>query len=339
MGREDNPRRVGVARRRIFSELLPHDDLLDPRLLDALAARGIELLVAVFEGNTRRVPELVVTCRSRGIRVGVWPMLADADGRWASEVNAVRFASFVDALLAELDARVALPDVLVLDLEPPIREVRALLARGRGAPIESARVAARWLARRPDADATRALQDATLRARARGLEIFATVVPPLGARFAEPFAPALATPIDALEVDRVAPMLYTSLFEGYSRGALRRPDARALLAALARATARHVGPRAAVCLGAIGRGALGDERPYRSVAELADDVALARAAGIEDLALFDLAGAVATPPVDPWLDALARTEPARVRAAPTVRTRALLATLRGAAGLLARAQR
>jgi hypothetical protein len=49
---------------------------------------------------------------------------------------------------------------------------------------------------------------------------------------------------------------------------------------------------------------------YRAPNELADDVAIARAAGVDDLALFDLAGAVARPPLDDWLDAFVSTAPA-----------------------------
>ena len=55
-------------------------------------------------------------------------------------------------------------------------------------------------------------------------------------------------------------------------------------------------------------GALGDEPTYRVVAELREDVAITRAAGIEHIALFSLCGAMRRPPVEPWLDALVETD-------------------------------
>ena len=51
-------------------------------------------------------------------------------------------------------------------------------------------------------------------------------------------------------------------------------DARALLFILAQATQRRAGRRASISPGAVGKGALGDERTYRSLAaELVEDVA------------------------------------------------------------------
>lgn len=93
-------------------------------------------------------------------------------------------------------------------------------------------------------------------------------------------------------------MSYTSLMEGYSRSMLRRRDARALLWAAAGAAVHRFGARAGVSLGCVGTGALGDERSYHSAAELADDVAIVRAAEIADIALFDLAGLLQRPPIN-----------------------------------------
>ncbi|MEQ9073301.1 MAG: hypothetical protein RLP09_05550, partial [Sandaracinaceae bacterium] len=136
---------------------------------------------------------------------------------------------------------------------------------------------------------------------------------------------ALGTPIDA-GYDVLSAMLYTSLFEGYGFGVVRRDDARALLDRFARESRARFGPRASASLGAIGVGALGDERTYRDPAELAEDVALARAAGVEDLALFDLSGALARPPLGAWLDALVETPPAPEGARQTPRARAVIAS-------------
>jgi hypothetical protein len=122
--------------------------------------------------------------------------------------------------------------------------------------------------------------------------------------------------------DLVDTMVYTSLIEGYGRGTLRRRDARALLAALAAAAARRHQDRAAVSLGAVGIGALGDEQPYRAPSELADDVALVRGAGIAHLGLFGLGGILARPPIERWLDAFCV---ATAAPAPPLTARARLA--------------
>jgi hypothetical protein len=47
-----------------------------------------------------------------------------------------------------------------------------------------------------------------------------------------------------------------------------------------------------------------DEPTYRSQSELSDDCAIAKARGIEDLAVFDLGGMLRRGPVDTWLDSI-----------------------------------
>ena len=118
-------------------------------------------------------------------------------------------------------------------------------------------------------------------------------------------------------------MIYTSLLEGYARGALSRADAVSLLAATARATARRYGARGSVSLGASGRGALGDEPTYRCRAELVEDLAVVRAAGIDDILLFSLGGVLGRKRPEAWLDALVDTGPAKGISRLTARAAAL----------------
>ena len=81
--------------------------------------------------------------------------------------------------------------------------------------------------------------------------------------------------------------------------------------------------RASISLGSVGVGALGDEQPYRSVAELAHDVSLARACGVDDLALFDLGGVLQKARPQDWLDAFVQT-PAAEGPRPTARRTRIL---------------
>lgn len=302
-------------RRYIWSEHVPYESLRAPAVLRALAERAITPIVAVTPPLVDRAAGVVRACRDAGLGVGLWPMLDDVHGRWASAANTARFCALARALVDTLDAGDALPDLVAIDLEPPIERMRRLL-RGRWAPPPPGRG-------RDAAQGYGALIDAMER---RGIEVMAAVMPPVVMS-----APAvrrgwqrfLETPVDELRLAHVSAMVYTSLLEGYSRGAVRRRDARGVLARLARDARQQLGARAGVSLGAVGVGALGDERTFRSVAELADDVATARAAGVDAIALFNLDGALARPPLEAWLDALAHTPPARAAPPATWRARAL----------------
>jgi hypothetical protein len=71
----------------------------------------------------------------------------------------------------------------------------------------------------------------------------------------------------------------------------------------------YYGERAHVSVGVTGTGVYGDEPIYRSADELALDVAAARAAGIEDIAVFCLEGIVRRERPAAWVEAIAGADP------------------------------
>ena len=318
---------AGRPRRSVWSEYTPYAALQEPGLLDALASRDIELAVAVTPPLVPELAAVLHRCRAAGVAVAIWPMLSDAQGRWASAANVEPYCRFVSGLLDLLAAQGVLPQALAIDLEPPIARVRQLTSLANFKPGGGLRADAR--ARKPAAASSASAPAAAARfaaltadAAARGLSLLAAVVPPIVMgpdAAARGWQRLLQTPIDALPIDRISAMAYTSLLQGYSRGLLRRADARALLWTIARATNERYGSRASISVGAVGIGALGDEPTYCSPDELVDDVSLVRAAGINDLALFNLDGALARPPLTAWLDALVRTEPATAPPPATLR--------------------
>lgn len=287
-------------------------ELLRPALLDPLAERGVGLIVAVQPDGCAAAAEVVRGCRARGVAIGLWPLLFDTAGRWASGANLTAFCRHAAAVLDACAGDI--PDEMAIDLEPPIAWVRRALSghwrRGTRRGPEALSFAA---ARR----CCRALVGSL---GARGVASIAAIPPMVVCDGGRPgWQRLLATPVDGVGFDRVSAMAYTSLLEGYSRRLLRRADARALLADIAVATRRRFGSRAALSLGVVGGGALGTEAAYRSAGELADDAAIARGAGIDHLAAYGLSGMLARPPLERWLDALAGADTATP--APTRRSR------------------
>lgn len=303
----------------MWSEDVPYARIAEPALLAELGARGVDLCVAVTPERASWAAQVVQACREAGVGVALWPMLDDRDGRWASTANALRFRDFTGALLARLQSVAALPDELAIDLEPPIGQVRRML-RGDPRPLATRE--------RGSLEPFRAL---LRQITSLGVRPIAAAVPmtALGQGSGAGWERLLGTPVAGLPFERISVMAYSTLFEGYSRGLVRRADARVLLHQLALGAASRFGDRASMSLGCIGAGALGDEATYRSPGELADDVAIARAAGLDDLALFDLGGLLHRAPLGPWLDAFCNTEPGD---APIPTARALGALALGRAG-------
>jgi hypothetical protein len=282
----------------LWSELVPYDELMRPALLRELAARDVGLLVAVTPGQEIALVPVVRACHRAGVNVGVWPMLSHAEGRWPNARNVDRFAEFSFDLLARLhDDK---PDAFAIDLEPAIADMPDLIAADPAAIARQLRRGLRRRVRERFAGLSRSIQD-------RGIPIVAAALPFVmtdSSRHVGGWQRLFGTPVDALAATRVSYMVYTSMIEGYARGMLRREDAVALLAAAARASSRRHGSGASLSLGAVGVGILGDEPTYRSPRELAEDVAIARGAGVPHLAVFSLGGMMRRPPLRGWLDAL-----------------------------------
>jgi hypothetical protein len=275
--------------------MLPFAEL-SPSLLEKLAARRIELLLAVRPWQLPEIASVAERVRAAGVYLGLWPMLGDEHGRWASVRSMVGFIALVDSTLE----RVPSIDELIIDLEPPHE------------------VLAQWKALRPAFPTARGYQEARdalaaaiLRWKyprcspARTLRVTTAVLPLLPFELrGEWIQRALGTPATALPVDAHNVMAYSSLFEGWSRGLVNRTRAERLLSITARAARWRLGPMAAISLGCTGPGAFGDEPAYRGIDELARDVAIVKRAGIDELALFDLAGVVRRRNIEAWLDAL-----------------------------------
>ncbi len=270
--------------------MLPFPEL-SAALLEKLAARRIELLLAVRPWQLVEIADVAERVRSAGVYLGLWPMLGDEHGRWASVRSMVGFITLVDSVIE----RVPSVDELIIDLEPPHD------------------VLAQWKALRPafpTAQGYREARDALVAAikrwkYPRPLRVTTAVLPllPLELR-GEWIQRALGTPATALPVDAHNVMAYSSLYEGWSRGLINRSRAERLLSFTARAARWRFGPTAAISIGCMGPGAFGDEPAYRGVDELARDVDIVKRADIHELALFDLAGVVRRGNVDTWLDAL-----------------------------------
>ena len=333
-----------MRRRRAWIETLPFEMIARPHVVALLASRGIGPIVAVWPSTpTEAIVRVIEAYGEAGQPAALWPMLSDGEGRWANAGNAGTFVDFVHELCARLTVTGRAPAEIVVDLEPSIDAMRASLASSSSSSSSATSAHMPQLPGdlRPFVVAQRRLAALCDALHAQGIKASSAAPPTVlldpgpDARegSARPFQELQGTPIDGPAWDHVSFMLYTSILEGWSRGVLRRGDARALLGVACRAARERLGERAGASIGAVGVGAFGDEPTYRGVAELVDDVAIARAAGVDDLALFDLGGVISRGPPEPWLDAFVGTEPLASLPEPSFRLRGVLGAARLAGGV------
>jgi hypothetical protein len=296
--------------RRVYSETLPHSDLVRPRTIELLARYGLEVVLAVRPWDARGLPDVARALRDAGVPLSIWPMLSDEEGRWASVHNATEFGRLTLSVCDVLEAAGARPRDVLFDLEPPFAQARSLAAIGaaRSRNGEGLSRLASGLTRAPAPlfeAASAALARTVGEIHARGITTSMAVWPlvALDPPGAKGWQSLLGTPVDALGTGHVSVMMYTSILEGWSRGTLRRRDTAALLAAATVRTMRRWGEKAGISLGCVGTGAFEDEPVYRDPSELAEDAAVARASGCRQLTLFDLGGVLAREPAEAWLEA------------------------------------
>ncbi len=303
------PPDTSAARLRIYSETLPFEQIVRPRTLELLRRYELEIIVAVRPWQIEQLARTAGALSDGGVNFSVWPMLADEEGRWASAHNAAAFVKLVERVVDALEGAKRPPREVLFDLEPPFAYVRDLVAAGRsgGGVRERARALPRAASPALMGAASRVFAAAVGDLHARGIATASAVWPlvALDPPLESSWQALLGTPVDAVGTARVSVMMYTSILEGWSRGALRRHDVGLLLASATTRARRRWGRDAGMSLGCVGTGALADEPTYRNPSELADDAALARAAGCHDLTLFELGGVLARAPSEAWLDALA----------------------------------
>lgn len=303
-----------MAVRRVYSETLPYEELVRPRNLALVARYELEVVLAVRPWDVAALPDVARTLRDAGVPLSVWPMLSDEEGRWANVHNAEAFAALTRSICDTLAQSGALPKGILFDLEPPFAHARTLArvgsSRARG-PSDVTRARLRAGASAYDAAAA-TLARAVSEVHERGLTTSLAVWPlvALDRPGERSWQSLLGTPVDALGAGHVSVMMYTSILEGWSRGAIRRRDAQALLGAAAARALRRWGPSAGLSLGCVGTGAFEDEPTYRDPSELAEDAAIARSAGCDNLSLFDLGGVLSREPAEAWLDAFVHAEEA-----------------------------
>lgn len=305
-----------ARRRRIWSETLDYAALGSPSTLALLRRYELDVLVAVTPDLAAGAADVLARLAGGGVRAAIWPMLDDAAGRWASAATLGGYVAFVDALTATLErARVDVAEV-AFDLEPPFAAARAA---SHGAWLTPVRTA---LALRREFDAAAVALTSHVARLGERATVSCAAVPLVlldEGRRRPLFQALLGTPVDGVPFGSVSVMAYTTILEGWSGGLLDRRAAVGVLAECARLAGGRYGARASLSLGTVGTGAFHDEPVYRAPAELAEDVAAARAFGVDDLTLFDLGGVLRRGPPEAWLSAfvepvdLPRSLPRRVR--------------------------
>lgn len=298
---------------RVWSELLPYEVA---RAQDTLALLALGQLNPVFavspEADLDELAGLLRDVSARGLEAGIWPLLTDEQGYWPSERNGADYFERVVAVLEHLKRQGASPQWVAVDLEPPLHQVNRLRHMVGPFHLTVLELLRENLDIAQFQRSVAQFQAGLERVRACDDVKVLSVTLPMAAHDLRDGTPLwqdlFEAPWEGVGWERAGIMAYGSMVAGYSRGWLSEADARAIHYRLFLHLARHFKERAHVSLGVTGVGKLKDEPVYASASALALDVSAAKAAGIDDIAIFCLEGLVGREDAGHWVQTMTQAQ-------------------------------
>jgi len=299
---------------RVWAEYLDPKEAVKKKNLELLSRYNVNLAMAIPpERINKDHAKLFAACEQAGVETTAWVLLGDEAGYWACETNAVEFSAQCERVYDWADASGFSIPWLAVDVETPhyqmdrVKKSRnlELLKNLRGVYKQN-----RDMTRYHSSSRVFALLAEKM--RARGVKTIAAasnfvVEDIIAGRVV--IQDILETPISNINWDVISFMIYTSMLTGYSGGMLDRRDATWYLYATMRDMKEILWEQAGVSIGVTYIGKLEDEPYYSSPQELLPDMQAAKAALIDDVAVFNLEGILRSPRPEEWFEALMNCEP------------------------------
>lgn len=263
---------------------------------------------------TRKNVNAIRKLKEEGIEVTFWPLMEKEHGYFPGERNAPGYAAFVTFILDWAQKAGVLPDMIAVDLEMPIEQISKVMSTSN--PF--AKLLGVYNSARENLD-----RDRYYRAKARldqlnadiqdrGVRTLTAVLPWVGLELEteyELLQDMTETPASGIGWDVISPMLYVSMLEGMSGGAITRKDANWLVYDNCRHLREKFGGRAGVSLGLTGGGVLESEPIFGSSAQLVSGLEAALAAGVRDVTVYSLEGILSREDPKEWFEAVRRAKP------------------------------
>jgi hypothetical protein len=303
---------------RTWAEYLTPGDATKKSVIRLLKKYDVNLGMAFPAGSMNKdFARMFAEYEQAGVATSVWALLPDNAGYWANEGNAKEYTEYVYSIYDWADRNKFGIPWLAVDLETPHSQAIALKeARGLDL-LRCARdfyKANRNPGRFYDAGTVYAKLAGAM--RARGVKTVTAASNFVADDFKMStigFQDLLETPISTVGWDVISFMIYTSMFAGYFGSIFSRAGACRYLYSTMSDMKEALWSRAAVSIGCTYIGKLGDEPYYKTPKELLPDMQAAKAALVDDIAIYNLEGILRSPKPEEWFETLLSCE-ARVPA-------------------------
>lgn len=264
---------------------------------------------------TRKNVNALRKLKEAGLEITFWPLMEKEHGYFPGERNTGVYSSTVRNLLEWAGKNDVVPDMLAFDLEMPIQQMHKVLSASNAFEklrnvVSSSR---ENLDRERYYKAKERLAGLNVEVQDQGIRTLTAVLPWVSLEMegdAELLQDMSETPASGIGWDVISPMLYVSMLEGMSGGAITRRDANWLVYDNCRRLREKFGGRAGVSLGLTGGGVLEGEPVLDSPADLRTGLEAALAAGVRDVSIYSLEGILVRPEPRAWFEAIRAATPA-----------------------------
>lgn len=236
--------------------------------------------------------QLLQAAQALGVEVRAWVLLPYAIGYWPGETNAEQFATSAMAFAEWFIAEQLPVEWIVVDMETDVNtigEINQLLEEGRYLEL-GALLLSHWtpLRFRQAAETYRQLVDDLHELGMRAMVVTAPMALDDMEDEDDTIQDIMDIPVSMVDWDEVSTMVYTTTFEEYL-GIEYGPH---VVYDYALSTVKHFGDRASI--------ALGISSQMENSQQLADEIAAAKAGGVDRIQVYYYYGSYIQPDPDEW---------------------------------------
>jgi len=299
---------------RVWAEYFTPKEAVHKKVISLLKKYDVCLAIAFPPGSMNPdFARMMKVYQDEGVEVALWVLLPDESGYWISERNADEFSELIHRIYDWADkGKFRIPWIAV-DLEPPYYQYQRIQNAGARKALEIARIIMENNNRSRFYDASRKFELIQEFIHSRSTKTLAPATAVIIEDIVRGTTSAqnlLESPITTVHWDVVSFMIYTSMIAGYMKRLHVTPrDARWYLYSVCSDAKNYLWEQAGVSIGVTYIGKLGDEPYYESPEELLPDMQAAKAALIEDIAIYNLEGILRSKKPEEWFDTLLNAEP------------------------------
>lgn len=299
---------------RVWAEYLTPNEALKKNVIKLLKRYDVTLGMAFPPGSMNKdFAKMFREYEQAGVAVQVWPLLSDDSGYWPNERNAGEFTVCVNSIYDWADKNKFSIPWLAVDLELPFYQAE-VLKNSIGSMVFFRKLIEYYRGNRNHGrfyDSSAIYAKIIEDMHARGVKVLTAasnlVVDDIKAGTIG-FQDAMETPISTVNWDTVSVMIYTSMLAGYFKQVFSRAGACRYLYTTMADLKELLWDRAGVSIGVTYIGKLGDEPHYETPQEMLQDMQAAKAAAIEDIAIYNLEGILRSPKPEEWFETLINCE-------------------------------